>query len=64
MTQILIQIEQGPDGQPAGRLTTATGHVAAFTGWLHLIRLLEDQLARAPQLPGHTPSPPGRPEPP
>ena len=56
MTQILIELEHGPDGQPAGQLTTATGHVAAFTGWLHLIRLLEDQLTHPPPPPGHTPS--------
>jgi hypothetical protein len=58
MTQIIIHLERGPDGQPAGQLTTGTGHVVAFTGWLHLIRLLEDQLAQAPQQPGATPQPP------
>lgn len=60
MTQIAIQLEPGPDGQPAGQLTTSTGHVTAFTGWLHLIRLLEDQLAQALP-PDHTRSPPGWP---
>jgi hypothetical protein len=54
MTQIVIRLERGPAGQPAGQLTTGTGHVVAFTGWLHLIRLLEDQLALAPQQPGGT----------
>jgi hypothetical protein len=56
MTQIVIQFEPGPDGQPAGQLTDGAGHVAAFTGWLHLIRLLEDQLAQASWPPGATPS--------
>jgi hypothetical protein len=58
MTQIIIHLERGPDGQPAGQLTTGTAHVVAFTGWLHLIRLLEDQLAQAPQQPRATPRPP------
>lgn len=53
MTQIVITLEPGPDGQPAGQLTTTAGRVIAFTGWLHLIRLLEDQLAQAPRPPGH-----------
>jgi hypothetical protein len=57
MTQIMILLERGPAGQPAGQLITGTGHVVAFTGWLHLIRLLEDQLAPAPQQPGTTPGP-------
>jgi len=47
MTQIVIRLETGPDGQPAGQLVTGTGRVIAFTGWLHPIRLLEDQLAQA-----------------
>jgi hypothetical protein len=64
MTQILIHLEPGPDGQPAGQLTTSTGHVVAFTGWLHLIRLLEDQLAQATRPSGTVPSAPGSPEPP
>ena len=46
MTQIIIDLEPGPDGQPAGQLTTGTGQIIGFTGWLHLIRLLEDQLGR------------------
>jgi hypothetical protein len=51
MTRIVIHLEHGPDGQPAGQLTTSTGHMVAFTGWLHLIRLLEDQMAQAPRPP-------------
>jgi hypothetical protein len=64
MTQIVIDLEPGPGGQPAGQLTTSTGHVVAFTGWLHLIRLLEDKLAQAPRPPGAVPGSPGPPEPP
>ena len=48
MTQIIIDLEPGPEGQPAGQLTTGTGQIIGFTGWLHLIRLLEDQLGRRP----------------
>jgi hypothetical protein len=51
MTQIVIDLETGPDGQPAGQLTTSVGRTMAFAGWLHLIRLLEDQLADAPRQP-------------
>lgn len=58
MTQIVIQLEHGPDGQPAGEMTTGAGQVLAFTGWLHLIRLLEDQLGHAPRPPGATSWPP------
>ena len=61
MTQIVIELEHGPDGQPAGQLTTGTGQVVAFTGWLHLIRLLEDQLGSAPGPVGATPRPAGSP---
>ena len=57
MTQITIHLEPGPEGQPAGQLTTAAGHAVAFTGWLHLIRLLEDQLRQAPPQPGTGPFP-------
>jgi hypothetical protein len=49
MTQIVIRLETGPEGQPAGQLITGSDRVIAFTGWLHLIRLLEDQLAQASQ---------------
>jgi hypothetical protein len=55
MTQIVIQLEHGADGQPTGQLTTGSGQVVGFTGWLHLIRLLEDQLGQAPGPPGATP---------
>ena len=44
MTQILIHLEPGSDGQLAGQLTTGGGEVVAFTGWLHLLRLLEDEV--------------------
>jgi hypothetical protein len=47
MTQLLIRLERGPDGQPAGELTTEAGHTVSFAGWLHLIRILEDQLSQA-----------------
>jgi hypothetical protein len=64
MTDIVIRLEPGPGGQPAGQLTTSTGQVIAFTGWLHLIRLLEDQLAQASLPSGAVPRSPGLPEPP
>jgi hypothetical protein len=55
MTQIMIHLERGPDDQPVGQLTTGTGQIIRFTGWLHLIRLLEDQLRQAPPQPGADP---------
>jgi len=56
MTQIIIDLEPGPGGQPAGQLTTGTGQIIRFTGWLHLIRLLEDQLGRRPPQPSADPA--------
>jgi hypothetical protein len=47
MTDIVINLERGPDGQPAGLLRTATGETVPFTGWLALVRLLEDELETA-----------------
>jgi hypothetical protein len=44
MTQIMINLERGTDRQLAGQLTTGAGEVVAFTGWLHLLRLLEDEV--------------------
>jgi hypothetical protein len=44
ITQILINLERGADGQLAGQLTTGAGEVVVFTGWLHLLRLLEDEV--------------------
>lgn len=55
MTQIMIHLESGPDGQPAGQLTTGTGQIIGFTGWLHLIRILEDELRQASLQPGTGP---------
>jgi hypothetical protein len=51
MAEIVINFTHGPDGQPVGRLTTGSGQVVQFTGWLNLIRLLEDELRREPQPP-------------
>jgi hypothetical protein len=56
MTQITIHLERGPDDQPVGQLTTGTGQITRFSGWLHLIRLLEDQLRQAPPQPGADPA--------
>jgi hypothetical protein len=50
MTQILIHLERGADGQLAGHVTTGAGEVVVFTGWLHLLRLVEDE-ARAIETP-------------
>jgi hypothetical protein len=44
MTQILIHLERGADGQLAGQFTTGAGEVVVFTGWLLLLRLLEDEV--------------------
>jgi|HubBroStandDraft_6_1064221.scaffolds.fasta_scaffold3829050_1 hypothetical protein len=44
MAEIVIRLERGPDDQPAGEVRLASGRVAGFTGWLALIRLLEDEM--------------------
>jgi hypothetical protein len=46
MTEIVINLARGPDGQPVGRLRAAE-RALPFTGWLDLIRLLEDELRLA-----------------
>lgn len=51
MTEIMINLERGPDDQPTGQVTTGTGEAIPFTGWLHLIRVLEDELRQSPQPP-------------
>lgn len=56
MTKIVISLERGPDDQPAGRLTTGSGQILAFTGWLNLIRVLEDELGRSPPPPAADPA--------
>ena len=48
MTEIVINLERGPDDQPTGRLRTGSGQIIAFTGWLKLIRVLEDELQQSP----------------
>ena len=48
MTEIVINLERGPDDQPAGQLRTGSGQIVPFTGWLNLIRVLEDELRRSP----------------
>jgi hypothetical protein len=44
MTEILIHLERGPDGQPVGYLRKGSALPVEFTGWLALIRMLEDEL--------------------
>lgn len=51
MTEIMINLERGPDDQPTGQVTTGTGQAIPFTGWLHLIRILEDELRQSPRPP-------------
>ncbi|HEX3490086.1 MAG TPA: hypothetical protein VHU92_12100 [Streptosporangiaceae bacterium] len=47
MAEIVISLLTGPDGQPVGRLRRASGRTMAFTGWLELIRALEQELEAA-----------------
>lgn len=47
MTAIVIHLERGPEGQPVGHLRTGSGLTVPFTGWLDLIRVLEDELRTA-----------------
>jgi len=49
MTKIVINLERGPDDQPTGQLTTGSGQAIPFTGWLNLIRVLEEELRQSPQ---------------
>jgi hypothetical protein len=44
MSEIEISLEMGPDGQPAGELRRGSGRPVAFTGWLELVRALEEEL--------------------
>jgi hypothetical protein len=54
MTEIVINLERGPDDQPVGQLRTGSGQTVLFTGWLNLIRVLEDELRRSPRPSGPT----------
>jgi hypothetical protein len=56
MAEIMINFEPGPDEQPVGRLRTGSGQVIQFTGWLSLIRILEDELCAAPRPPDAGPA--------
>jgi hypothetical protein len=47
MTEVVISLRTGPDRQPVGRLRRASGRVVPFTGWLELIRALEEELEAA-----------------
>ena len=58
MTEIVINLERGPDDQPAGQLRTGSGQIVSFTGWLNLIRVIEDELRRSPRAPTTGPSDP------
>lgn len=51
MAEIVINLERGPDDQPVGQLRTGSGQVVQFTGWLGLIRVLEDELRLEPPPP-------------
>jgi hypothetical protein len=53
MTAIMINLERGPEGQPVGQLRRGSGQVVPFTGWLDLIRVLEDELRTAGGPTGH-----------
>jgi hypothetical protein len=48
MAEIVIRLERGPDDQPAGEVRLPSGRSAGFTGWLALIRLLEDEMRVLP----------------
>lgn len=47
MTVIVINLERGPEGQPVGRLRGESGQTVPFTGWLDLVRVLEDEFRAA-----------------
>lgn len=48
MSEIVISLGRGPEDQPVGRVGLSSGHVMEFTGWLALIRILEDELRELP----------------
>jgi len=48
MAEIVIRLERGPDDQPVGQVRLASGRLASFTGWLALIRILEEELDMLP----------------
>ena len=47
MTRIVIDLHCGPDEQPVGVLHVGSGPAMAFTGWLDLVRHLEEELRTA-----------------
>lgn len=53
MTEIVLVMHRGPDGQPVGTVRRGLGPTTAFTGWLDLIRLLEAELRGGRLRPGH-----------
>jgi hypothetical protein len=60
MTVIVINLEHGPEGQPVGRLHKESGQTVLFTGWLDLVRVLEDEF-RAAEEPTGTRTPDNHP---
>jgi hypothetical protein len=48
MAEIVIRLERGPDDQPVGEVRAESGRLASFTGWLALIRILEDEMSELP----------------
>jgi hypothetical protein len=42
--QFLLEIERDGDARVAGEVTAAGGHPTPFSGWLELLRLLEEGL--------------------
>jgi hypothetical protein len=44
MTRIVIELHRGPDAQPVGVLHIGSGQAMPFTGWLDLVRHLEEEL--------------------
>jgi hypothetical protein len=56
MAEIVIRLDRGPDDQPVGEVRLGSGRVAEFTGWLALIRMLEDEMRTLPAQ-GTAPSP-------
>ena len=52
MTDIMLRLERGPVNQPVGQVRMGTGQLVEFTGWLDLVRVLEDELLAADPSPG------------
>jgi hypothetical protein len=53
--RILVDLERDPDGRVSGRIAGDDQQPVTFSGWLELLRLLEDRADASPQNRQETP---------